>query len=555
MKNDLNENSKVSFLSNIKINNKILFVCIFAFLPSVILLLSISVFVNQIETDRRNETISSMSNVSEQYVNTSIENIVAIAKSVYTNNTLYNFLDTRYESTVDYFDAFHKLTENNSLIIAENSNINNFTIYSDNDTILNGGNICKLSEVKDEEWYNNFIKLNKNMILYCDKDASSLSLIRKLDYFKVNSGDCFLKIDFNSNNLQTNFENLKFDGTIYVTSGDTVLYSTQKNASEQTLPDFSDYELFGKNYYTVEIQYYIKVNKGSIFTVLDMYKLYSVPVFILFAACMIFIFKLIRNISYRVNEIVLSYSKHQNFDMLRHSNYGNDEIGHLLNYCLDVSSRLKHNMRESDKLNTQICDYRNKNNNLLTELLSYEAKKNYLYYFNPEVMNNSNLNRSFICLDEEIENILKYKEEFKKKFNKELMINISNNVSESKKIYIPIYSMLSITDELVKRALNEDKTPDFKITFSDNKNKFVITIAADETYFSPGRLLKLRAIFENDSGYEDWKYVRDSKYNPYNRLKHFYGSSINLEVSSSSNSTIELTIDKTTMQLIENPKS
>ena len=202
---------KIGFISDMRADTRFLIIFISVIISICVAVVSAIVLVSTNHEDEKLQSEQTIIAASEQYIDTSIENIVAIAKTVYTNNTLYDFLNVDYATSADYYDAYYKMTENNSLIIAENNNIRKFTIYTDNKSILNGGNISNLEDVKKAEWYNDFINIKKDMIVYCDSENGYLSIIRKLDYYKIDTGDCLLKIDFNQKNLTQNFKDIELD--------------------------------------------------------------------------------------------------------------------------------------------------------------------------------------------------------------------------------------------------------------------------------------------------------------------------------------------------------
>ena len=176
----------------------------------------------------------------EQYINTSIDNVVSIANTLYTNSTLYEFLNKNYDTSTEYYDAFYQIKKNNSLSVAESQNITKYTIYTENKTILSGGNFSS-SLNSSEEWYNYFIKANKPMIIYCDQQENKMSLIRKLDFYTLNSGNCYLKIDINLNLMHDYFNNINFNGKLLIMNGGFIIYSNLDDNSMENLKITTEY--------------------------------------------------------------------------------------------------------------------------------------------------------------------------------------------------------------------------------------------------------------------------------------------------------------------------
>ena len=202
--------NKGNLISNIKINTKLILIFLIFVLSLsfvfIIMIRDLSKSDEKYKKEMEETTISAV----EQYINTSIDNVVSIANTLYTNSTLYEFLNKNYDTSTEYYDAFYQIKKNNSLSVAESQNITKYTIYTENKTILSGGNFSS-SLNSSEEWYNYFVKANKPMIIYCDQQENKMSLIRKLDFYTLNSGNCYLKIDINLNLMHDYFNNINFN--------------------------------------------------------------------------------------------------------------------------------------------------------------------------------------------------------------------------------------------------------------------------------------------------------------------------------------------------------
>ena len=207
--------NKGNLISNIKINTKLILIFLIFILSLsfvfIIMIRDLSKSDEKYKKEMEETTISAV----EQYINTSIDNVVSIANTLYTNSTLYEFLNKNYDTSTEYYDAFYQIKKNNSLSVAESQNITKYTIYTENKTILSGGNFSS-SLNSSEEWYNYFIKANKPMIIYCDQQENKMSLIRKLDFYTLNSGNCYLKIDINLNLMHDYFNNINLNGKLLI---------------------------------------------------------------------------------------------------------------------------------------------------------------------------------------------------------------------------------------------------------------------------------------------------------------------------------------------------
>ena len=195
-------------------------------------------------------------------MNVTVETAVSIAKSIYTNGNIYNFLNTEYSSASEYYSVYFPLQENTALNIADTNIIKSCLIYTSNSTVLTGGNIRKLSEFKEQYWYKYFIKTKKPTVLCIDPDTSELILVRKLDYQNLKTGESYICMYLEPNVLSSFADDFGFDGELYVMSGGDLIYSSNKDdTSVDSIVIGPDFECIQRNYYTTEMEFYSCSNK------------------------------------------------------------------------------------------------------------------------------------------------------------------------------------------------------------------------------------------------------------------------------------------------------
>ena len=163
-----------------------------------------------------------------------LDEAVTMAKNIYRNRTLNEFLDREYESGLDFYVASQSFINDSFYETSVGSNGINIVMYGDNETIVNGGHFYRLSAVKEEEWYRALKESGQDMILYAyyigDKEPSAtsqkrISLIRRLNYFKDDGCEKVVKIDFDYSTLVRRLTNLKYSMPVYVCSKDQILFS------------------------------------------------------------------------------------------------------------------------------------------------------------------------------------------------------------------------------------------------------------------------------------------------------------------------------------------
>lgn len=526
--------------SNIPINIRLLLVCFLTFAPSIVLIFTIINRFSDAEQTRKRATEQTITAVAEQYMNTSVENIVSIAKTIYTNSALYNFLNTAYPSTTDYYDAFYALNNNNSLIIADNPNIQSFTVYTDNNTILSGGNISSLAKVKDQAWYQEFQRLNKSMILYCDTETLTLSLLRRLDYSTITTGECIMKIDINGASVQAFFEGLHFDGNIYVMSDGALFYSNITGIGKTDAQIDSSYSCLTKNYYTVSIEYYARANKEDLIGFIKQNLLYGIPFLLFYTLSVIVTFFLMRNVSTRITRLTNCYTTNGSFHQIKDDKSGKDEIGQLHGCCVDLSYQLERMLHEGMALDTQLERFRKENDALLLQALHQDAVLSFRTLRTENAMLPLPPPDVPVPIAEELQRLRDCLPQLKSDAQNQLSLRLE--LADTGQSTILPLSLVLLAQEVINAAKSVEEPVSLCLSVASVGGDCSLILRSSETKTAASRLLKLRAIFEGERKTASWNFQSGYPYNPYLRLKEYYRSSITCSIETAPTLTMTLTL-------------
>ena len=141
------------------------------------------------------------------------EESAKMANTVYLNRAVNEFLDQRYDSNLDYYNACLEVEKKTFYEVSGGaSSTTKVVMYSDNDTIVNGDYFYRLESAEKEEWYQNFKNADEDMILqfyYIGKDNPSakilrrVSIVRKLDYYKDLKTEKIVRLDLDYSSLAT----------------------------------------------------------------------------------------------------------------------------------------------------------------------------------------------------------------------------------------------------------------------------------------------------------------------------------------------------------------
>lgn len=481
-----------------------------------------SLFTAQEEKDRLVE--NTVITASEQIMDMAVDSAVAIAKNIYSNETIYTFLNTRYASSSEYYEAYYSLQQNTAMRIADTNVVKGCTIYTENPTVLTGGNMKQLDSAKNEYWYKCSEKLNKSTVLCVDPDKLTLILVRKLDYISLDTGKGYLCLELNKNALVENYRSLGFDGDLYLMSGGALIYGSSEISDAEDVLITTDFDCITKNYYSADIEYYVRANKKGFKDFILVNKFILAVLFILIIAIVAVGVLMCRSIRRRIRAAEEDFNKTGSTSSLSKESNGKDEIGTLLDICCSMSERLVLKGSEyqlsSDILQQKSSDY----DSLFSTAMRLDAE---LALMNSHPELGHDMSEENIPLSKEIGILEKLadKEE----------VFISGNTGGAGNALVPAYSIVLIADDIIKTYRASS------IELSCDNDTALISFYSD-TVPKSSETLRLHAIFEEDSVSNDYAFDRNNRYNPYLRFRHCLGADGDAEISEKEKLTITLKI-------------
>ncbi len=172
------------------------------------------------------------------------ETPVVIARTIYLDGSVREFLAETYESPEEYYAAYQKITGQSVLKGIAHIDNSVVTIYADNEGIVNGGGFLRVSEVQGEGWFRRYSQssLDTQLILYdTPSDGRSISILRNLGQFSWNGKtEMFVKVDLNYSSLVADTINMNYDFPVYICCGEKVILSSEgPNNQGDMYPSFT----------------------------------------------------------------------------------------------------------------------------------------------------------------------------------------------------------------------------------------------------------------------------------------------------------------------------
>lgn len=446
-------------------------------------------------------------------MNVTVETAVSIAKSIYTNDDIYKFLNKEYVSASEYYSAYYPIQSNTALNIADTNIIRNCVIYTSNSTVLTGGNIRKLSDSKDEFWYRYFVKTKKPTVLCIDPDKNDIILVRKLDYQNLKTGESYICMFLEPSVISSFADDFGFDGELYIMSGGSLIYSSDKEAaSADDIVIGSDFECIQRNYYTTEIEFYSCSAKKDFKDFISA----NVPVLI-FLLTVTFIavaagIAMAMNIKRRIRAALREYDSTGSMKSLSDAANGRDELGQLLGKCGSMSERIEATDSEFRQHNDSLVRKSDEYDSLFETAMRLDAELAVAEAM-PELR--AKRTEEFFPLSFEADLIKKTALKFGGTYVGKIPYT---------DMKVPAYALMLIARDAFEK-LGADSV---EITVSDDRAEIRFD---GENAPKSTDVLKLSAIFEDDSVSGEYTFDRNYRFNPYLRLRHCLGSSAELDIS------------------------
>ncbi|WP_238649479.1 sensor histidine kinase [Paenibacillus piscarius] len=342
----------MKLLNNIRLRDKMFLVYFLGVIAP--LLITNIIFYNIITGNVREQRIKDIDLAVEQIKNEfrlMVDQAVGLSSYFYADyktNEVLNIDFTQTEDYVEAYDLYLRSTLNNYSPFS--SSLQNKTLYVDNPTLLNSGNIGLLSgEIRETGWYKQWMQGASSQPMFVRIDAAdgrfeSFSVLRRMDYFADRMDkEKLVKIDFKTIDLMEVFANLNVQGDVYLVGpGGQIEYTTNPSINWKSGEKLlyaslkSDHVIrFEKEYGSISYLSGWKI-AGTINENEIIREVLKSRHFILWSACLMMIIPTViilfitRSVNLRIIEILrhMKKVKTQQFQTIMHGE-SRDEIGQL----------------------------------------------------------------------------------------------------------------------------------------------------------------------------------------------------------------------------------
>ena len=182
-------------MDNLKIKKKLYMLYLICVLIPIIITDSVIFFiVRSSEQEKQQHEMANIANAVSYNISNTISSIGETAKSIYTSKYINSFLMQEYESAPEYVLTYQEFFKDHLLenILGMNNLV--FTFYIDNETIVNGGKVNKIENIRETKAYQSLVeqKKSKGIFFVYDESRNKISkkrqivFLQKLDFYSSN---------------------------------------------------------------------------------------------------------------------------------------------------------------------------------------------------------------------------------------------------------------------------------------------------------------------------------------------------------------------------------
>lgn len=205
----------------------------------------------------------------EYQLSDSVSDAAIVAKNIYLSEELNDFLDYSFASPLDHYTRQQELLRSTLFNLSLGMQGMNITLYADNDTIINGGNFQRLSDLRDTAWYTALANSGSDMILVPHYETASrlrvtsqrqVSFVRRMNYYLRDPVEKVVRIDLDYSGVNSALRAAGYEADVFVCWQGKIIFSNAgyTNVQEDFVPlsptvlkssyDHREFSLYGTTF-------------------------------------------------------------------------------------------------------------------------------------------------------------------------------------------------------------------------------------------------------------------------------------------------------------------
>jgi len=282
---------------------------------------------------------------------------IQLANTIYPDLNMYQYLDKKYENIKECMEDYNSyLNDAWDMVLPYNTNIALFTVYTDNDTVLNGDHLQRIDySIERYDWYRKYTMLEDKSkpVFICHVDeltsgaplTKMVSYFRRLNFTKGSDYQHYIKITFRPDMLDKLLMEESLPGVLYIVDDkNTIIAQSKRQIKTYADTEFISFDTVKIDPGQVILRNPIQLISGwQVVCVLEKdfmmeaFKINWMQMFILVFSVTIFASVVIYAISSSLYKRIALLVDHmgklskEEYELIPEEKRGSDEIGLLIN--------------------------------------------------------------------------------------------------------------------------------------------------------------------------------------------------------------------------------
>ena len=225
-------------IDNFSIRKKMIFIYIFCMLLPITLTDGVIIYtVLHIEAQLRRSEMENVADAVNYQIFYDVDTVSKVAKSIYVNQYINDFLETEYKDPFDYVVNYQQFFKDTFFQSADMTGSSMITLYTDNSTIVSGGTVRNLDLIRESGWYQDLNKKETEQLLYFAYEPDipgavmdperHVCFVRKMNYYGGGQSEKLLKVEMDYNTINKNLQNLNYDMHVYICHEGKIIFSNR----------------------------------------------------------------------------------------------------------------------------------------------------------------------------------------------------------------------------------------------------------------------------------------------------------------------------------------
>lgn len=241
-------------LINVSIRTRLLLIYLFCVLiPTIIF--STTIYNSTMQSARKEKLFLYRQSVERISSAIGVNAISAIELSnlIYPDEAMYEYINRTYEDRKKCLDDYNLyLRDAWSKLLPYNTGIVLFTVFTSNDTLLNGNHLHRIDDnVAKTDWYQKYLRSGNKSVFLTHTDEviagsarmRSVSYFRRLNYMSSPLYSHFIKITFQPSMLDRILASETLPGTLYVLDGnDAIISRSDRGGLDFDSAEYASYD-------------------------------------------------------------------------------------------------------------------------------------------------------------------------------------------------------------------------------------------------------------------------------------------------------------------------